>query len=77
MSNELHIDKPQVPQQVDAGIKTGITLPATIESLEKYGGPAGSFVYRLNDDVYFTDKKQLDMITSYISFRKNLDIKSE
>lgn len=51
MSNELHIDKVDKPEEVDGVTNYGLRIPFTVQSLEKYGGPKDSIVYTMDQSV--------------------------
>ncbi len=51
MSNELHINKVEKTEEVDGVTNYGLRIPFTMQPLEPYGGPAGSFVYTMDSNL--------------------------
>jgi len=54
MSNELHINKVEKTEEVDGVTNYGLRIPFTMQPLEPYGGPAGSFVYTMDSNLSFS-----------------------
>lgn len=51
--NNLYIDPNKLTSEVDGITNFGVRIPFTVQPLEPYGGPAGSFVYTMDHDLSF------------------------